>query len=94
MEFSIPKRSLLDCLNHFQSVVEKRNTIPILSNIRIICKESKELEITATDLALELSESLEASTNTSGGITVPSQLFYDIIKEQICNIIPGSNLQE
>ncbi len=81
MEFSIPKKNILDCLNHFQSVVEKRNTIPILSNIRIMCSEGKELEITATDLALELSESLEASANVSGGITVPSQLFYDIIRK-------------
>ena len=81
MEFSIPKKKLLDCLNHFQSVVEKRNTIPILSNIKIICKEKSELEITATDLAIELTESLPAEIITSGGITLPSQLFYEIIRK-------------
>ena len=84
MEFSIPQNSLLECLNHFQSVVEKRNTIPILSNIKIIAKD-KNLQITATDLAMELTENLEAKVIESGGITVPSQLFYDIVRKA-----PGS----
>ena len=39
MEFSIKKKILLDCLVHFQSVVERRNTIPILSNIKISALE-------------------------------------------------------
>jgi len=82
MEFSIPKKKLLDCLNHFQSVVERRNTIPILSNIRIISSEKgKGLILTATDLALELNETLEANIRTTGGITIPSQLFFDIIRK-------------
>ena len=58
MEFSISKKNLLECLNHFQSVVEKRNTIPILSNIKVIVDEKNGLEITATDLAMEISETL------------------------------------
>ena len=81
MEFSISKNILLDCLNHFQSVVEKRNTIPILSNIRIIVDQKRGLEVTATDLAIEISESLSANITTPGGITIPSQLFYDIIRK-------------
>ena len=39
MEFSIKKKTLLDCLVHFQSVVERRNTIPILSNVKITALE-------------------------------------------------------
>ena len=39
MEFSIKQKILLDCLAHFQSVVERRNTIPILSNIKISAVE-------------------------------------------------------
>ena len=82
MEFSVPKKELLDCLNHFQSVVERRNTIPILSNIRIVSEANgKKLTLTATDLALELSETLSADVKNSGGITIPSQLFYDIIRK-------------
>ena len=45
----------LECLAHFQSVVEK-NTIPILSNIKITALEGG-LTLTATDLVMELSES-------------------------------------
>ena len=81
MEFSISKKNLLECLNHFQSVVEKRNTIPILSNIKVIVDEKNGLEIAATDLALEISETLSANIVKSGGITIPSQLFYDIIRK-------------
>ncbi len=82
MEFSIPQKKLLECLNHFQSVVERRNTIPILSNIRIVTDEQKKhLVITATDLALELSESLQADIKQPGGITIPSALFFDIIRK-------------
>ena len=81
MEFSISKKNLLECLNHFQSVVEKRNTIPILSNIKVIVDEKNGLEIAATDLALEISETLSANIVKNGGITIPSQLFYDIIRK-------------
>ena len=80
MEFSITKKSLLDCLSHFQSVVERRNTIPILSNIKISALEGG-LSLTATDLALELSESLTANVSTTGGITIPSQLFFEIVRK-------------
>ena len=80
MEFSIAKKSLLDCLSHFQSVVERRNTIPILSNIRILSeKDQGSLILTATDLALELNETLKVEVKSNGGITIPSQLFFDII---------------
>ncbi len=81
MEFSISKKSLLECLNHFQSVVEKRNTIPILSNIKVIVDETNGIQITATDLALEISETLSANITKPGGITIPSQLFFDIIRK-------------
>ena len=82
MEFTIPQKKLLDCLNHFQSVVERRNTIPILSNIRIVSEgKNDNLIITATDLALELSESITANVSNSGGVTIPSQLFFDIVRK-------------
>ena len=79
MEFSIKKKILLDCLSHFQSVVERRNTIPILSNIKINAIEGG-LTLTATDLIMELSESLPAKVSSPGGITISSQLFFEIIR--------------
>ena len=80
MEFSISKKNLLDCLVHFQSVVERRNTIPILSNIKVSAIEGG-LTLSATDLALELSESLSATVSEVGGVTIPSQLFFEIIRK-------------
>ena len=76
MEFSISKKNLLECLNHFQSVVEKRNTIPILSNIKVIVDESNGLEITATDLAMEISETLSANIIKSGGKKFENKKYY------------------
>ena len=80
MDFSVSKKNLYLCLSHFQSVVEKRNTIPILSNVRIKTFESC-IEITATDLALEISEKIDAKINLSGELTVPSQLLFDIVRK-------------
>ena len=80
MEFVIKKKNLLECLSHFQSVVEKRNTIPILSNVKVSALQGG-LTITATDLAMELTENLVANVIQAGGITIPSQLFFDIIRK-------------
>ena len=74
MEFSIKKKILLECLVHFQSVVERRNTIPILSNIKITALEGG-LTLTATDIVMELSEKLVANVKSVGGVTISSQLF-------------------
>ena len=80
MEFVIKRKNLLECLSHFQSVVEKRNTIPILSNVKVSALQGG-LTITATDLAMELTENLVANVIQAGGITIPSQLFFDIIRK-------------
>lgn len=86
MEFIVPQKKLLESLNHFQSVVERRNTIPILSNIRILSEQDQgSLILTATDLALELNETLKAEVKSAGGITIPSQLFFDIIRKAPAN---------
>ena len=80
MEFIVSKKELFSSLSHFQSVVEKRNTIPILSNVKIKTINSK-IEITATDLALEISEVINAEIKDEGELTIPSQLLFDIIRK-------------
>mgnify|MGYP005687110195 FL=1 len=55
MRISVERDILLKSLNHIQSVVERRNTIPILSNVKIIANESG-ISLTATDLDLEIIE--------------------------------------
>ncbi len=80
MEFTVSKMMLFNALSHFQSVVEKRNTIPILSNVKVKTHSNK-IEITATDLALEITEVIDAKVIQEGELTVPSQMFFDIIRK-------------
>ena len=58
MKISVERDILLKSLNHIQSVVERRNTIPILSNVKIIAN-NEGISLTATDLDLEIIESLD-----------------------------------
>ena len=85
MNFFIDRKSFYESLNHFQSIVEKRNTIPILANIKISAKEES-VQITATDLSIQLSEKIHANVVEEGEFTVPSQVLFDIIKK-----IPDNN---
>ena len=57
MRISVERDILLKSLNHIQSVVERRNTIPILSNVKIIAN-NEGISLTATDLDLEIIEKL------------------------------------
>ena len=60
MKISIDRGILLKALNHVQSVVERRNTIPILSNVKIDANE-KNISLIATDLDLEIIEFIDAN---------------------------------
>lgn len=80
MKLTIERSTLLSSLNHVQSVVERRNTIPILSNILLIA-ENGTLGLTATDLDLAINEQVAAEIITSGSITVPAHLLYDIVRK-------------
>ena len=77
---SIERGTLLKCLSRLQSIVEKRNTIPILSNIKIESKDGG-LQLTATDMDLVATETIEATISQSGAVTVPAQTFYDIVRK-------------
>ena len=80
MKTSIERAALLKSLNHVQSVVERRNTIPILSNVLIEAR-NQELKLTATDLDMEIVESLPADVITAGGTTVPAHMLYEIVRK-------------
>ena len=72
MKISVERDILLKSLNHIQSVVERRNTIPILSNVKIIAN-NEGISLTATDLYLEIIESLDkANTIEDCEITTSS----------------------
>ena len=64
MKISIERRDLLKALGHVQNVVERRNTIPILSNV-LITAQGEALTFVATDLDIEISEQSPASIAVS-----------------------------
>ncbi len=71
---------LLTGLQRVQGVVEKRNTMPILSNILIEAKQEG-VEIVATDLEIGMRGLYKATVEKPGGITVSARKLYEIIKE-------------
>ena len=82
MKATIERAKLLRCLSHVQSVVERRNTIPILSNVLLEASGDGLVKIMATDLDLQVVESLDAaSIDTPGAITVSAHLLFDIARK-------------
>ncbi len=80
MKFTIDRAALLRSLNHVQSVVERRNTIPILSNV-LLKAEDGTLTMSTTDMDLEIHESVAAEVATPGATTVPAHTLHDIVRK-------------
>lgn len=80
MKVSLERAALLKTLGHVQSVVERRNTIPILSNILIRAKDAT-VTITATDMDLEINETMAATVDRAGELTVSAHMLYDIVRK-------------
>jgi DNA polymerase-3 subunit beta len=80
MKVTVERAQLLKSLGHVHRVVERRNTIPILGNV-LIRAENAKLSLKATDLDLEVTETLAAETGTGGSTTVPAHMFYDIVRK-------------
>ena len=82
MKATIERATLLRCLSHVQSVVERRNTIPILSNVLIEAAPAGTVRVMATDLDLQVVETMTAvSVETPGAITVSAHLLFDIARK-------------
>ena len=82
MKATIERSNLLRCLSHVQSVVERRNTIPILSNVLIEASGEGSLRVMATDLDLQVVEQMAAvSVDAPGAITVSAHLLFDIARK-------------
>jgi len=77
MEFSVKRSDLLDELEMTQGVVERKTTIPILSNLLVEAKGSR-LTITATDLELSIRTSCDAKVKKEGAGTIPRQKTFRI----------------
>ena len=81
MKATIERATLLKGLSHVQSVVERRNTIPILSNVLIEATAEGSLKLMATDLDLQINESVPAAVDTPGATTVSAHTLFDIARK-------------
>ncbi len=80
MKLVIDRGELLRGLGHVTSVVEKRTTIPILSNVLLNASEAG-LRFRATDLEREVMEETRADVSQTGAATVPAHTLYDIARK-------------
>src|SRR5271168_4561300 len=79
MEFSVSKSALLNELTTTQGVVERKTTIPILSNLLVEAKGTQ-LTITATDLELSIRTSCEAKIKKEGAGTIPAKKLLELVR--------------
>jgi DNA polymerase-3 subunit beta len=89
MKATIERATLLKALSHVQSVVERRNTIPILSNVLLEASADGGMKLMATDLDLQIVETIGAAVDTPGAITVPAHTLFDIARK----LSEGSQVQ-
>jgi DNA polymerase-3 subunit beta len=80
VKVTIERGTLLKALSHVQSVVERRNTIPILSHV-LLKAEGGTLSLTATDLDIEIVEQVPADAEQSGAATAAALTLFDIVKK-------------
>ncbi len=81
MKATIERATLLKGLSHVQSVVERRNTIPILSNVLIEARADGGLRLMATDLDLQIVETVAAAVDQPGATTVSAHTLFDIVRK-------------
>jgi len=79
MEFSVSKSALLNELSMTQGVVERKTTIPILSNL-LVEAQGSQLTITATDLELSIRTSCEAKVKKEGAGTIPAKKLLELVR--------------
>jgi len=80
MKLTIERGALLRALAHVQGVVERRNTIPILSNVQLAAEDGR-LSLTATDLDIAVVEAFGAEIDQAGGTTAPAHTLFDIVRK-------------
>jgi DNA polymerase-3 subunit beta len=80
MQFEVQKSILLKAISDCIGAVERRNTIPILQNIKIDVENDKVI-LSATDMDILISSTFDCDMKNSGKTTVPAQTFFDVIKK-------------
>ncbi len=80
MNFKADRATLLKALAHVQSVVEKRNTLPILANVLIAARDGR-LSLTATDMEIAVVQEVAAEVAQDGATTAPAATLYEIVRK-------------
>jgi DNA polymerase-3 subunit beta len=80
MKLVIERGELLRALGHVTSVVERRTTIPILSNV-LLKASGRALQFKATDLEREVSDEASAEVSQPGAVTLPAHILHDIVRK-------------
>ena len=80
MKFIVSKSDIFKTLSHLQSIVSKKNTLPILSNI-LIEADDNTLTLSATDMDISIKETITCNIIDIGSTTLNAQMIFDIIKK-------------
>ncbi len=80
MKFQVSKATLFKCLSHLNGIVDKKNSLPILSNILIEAKENF-LTLSSTDMDISIIEKINSDIKEEGSITINAQIFYDVVRK-------------
>ena len=80
MKLKADRATLIKALAHVQSVVERRNTIPILANVMIAVRDGA-LTLTATDMEIAIVEDVAATSVRNGACTAPAATLYEIVRK-------------
>ena len=80
MKLLVEKKTIFKSLSHLQSIVDKRNALPILSNILLEVRNN-ELIMSSTDMDISIKESIECNVKEKGSTTLNAQIMFDIIKK-------------
>jgi DNA polymerase-3 subunit beta len=79
MQLIMSKANLAKALSHLYRIVEKKSTIPVLSNVKV--EADKDVRFTATNTDLEIVDMAEAKVSSPGAITLPVHVMYDIVRK-------------
>ena len=80
MKFKIVRSNFFKTLSHLQGIVDKKNSLPILSNILIEAKDNA-LTLSSTDMDISIIEKINCKVLEEGSTTINSQILYDIVRK-------------
>ncbi|MDB1135527.1 DNA polymerase III subunit beta [Candidatus Anaplasma sp. TIGMIC] len=80
LEFSIGRDDLLQALNYVSSVIERRNSIAVLSCVKIVARGAM-VELASTDLDISIEACVQANVVSDGIAVASAQLLYDIVRK-------------